>query len=97
MTIQVTRPPLKIQEEDGAPAGFPHTLKVTNATLTDNGDGTFSLAISAGLDTIYLKLDASNDPLTGELTITPASGTTALTANKAIVLKAGEKLYFDGA
>lgn len=44
----------------------------------------------------YLKLDASNDPLTGELVITPASGTNALKANKDITLKAGQKLIFDG-
>jgi len=47
-------------------------------------------------DSKYLKLDTSNDPLTGELVITPASGTTALRANKDIVLKAGQKLIFDG-
>jgi len=41
-------PPLKIQEEDGSPAGFPHTLKVTNGDLTDNGDGTFSLDTAGG-------------------------------------------------
>lgn len=34
---------LQIQEEDGAPVGRPITLKVSNGTLTDNGDGTFSL------------------------------------------------------
>lgn len=57
---------------------------------------------NSGLDTEsgdarYLKLDTSNDPLTGELVITPASGTTALRANKNIVLKSGMKLIFDGA
>lgn len=49
------------------------------------------------LDTLYLKLDCSNDPLTGLLTITPASGNTALKADKDIILKAGQKLIFDGA
>lgn len=44
----------------------------------------------------YLKLDCSNDPLTGELVITPASGDNALKANKDITLKAGQKLIFDG-
>lgn len=49
------------------------------------------------LDATYLRLDATNDPLTGELTITPSSGTTALKANQDIVIKAGKKLIFDGA
>jgi hypothetical protein len=40
--------PLVIEEEDGSPTGTPVTLKVTNGTLTDNGDGTFSLAIGGG-------------------------------------------------
>jgi len=48
-------------------------------------------------DSLYLKLDCSNDPLTGELVITPASGDNALKANKNITLKAGQKLIFDGA
>ena len=50
----------------------------------------------AALAAIYLKLDTSNDPLTGELVITPAAGTNALKANKDITLKAGQKLIFDG-
>ena len=37
---------LEIAEEDGDPSTFPATLKVTNGTLTDNGDGTASLSIS---------------------------------------------------
>ena len=48
-------------------------------------------------DLLYLRLDTSNDPLTGELVITPASGTNALKANKDITLKSGQKLIFDGA
>lgn len=39
----------------------------------------------------------AGDTMTGELVITPTSGTTALTANLDIVLKAGQKLIFDGA
>ncbi len=54
-------------------------------------------ALIAALAAIYLKLDTSNDPLTGELVITPAAGTTALRSNKNIVLKSGQKLIFDGA
>jgi hypothetical protein len=48
-------------------------------------------------DLRYLKLDTSNDPLTGELVITPVDGTNALKANMNITLKAGQKLIFDGA
>lgn len=54
------------------------------------------------LDTVsadlrYLKLDTSNDPLTGELEIAPASGATALRANKDIVVLSGRKVIYDGA
>lgn len=42
----------------------------------------------------YVKI--IGDTMTGALTITP-SGDTALTANKNIVLRAGQKLFFDGA
>ena len=41
-------PSIRIQEEDGSPTGRPRTLKVTNASLTDNADGTFSLDTGAG-------------------------------------------------
>lgn len=37
-----------VEEEDGSPTGMPSTLKVTNGDLTDNGDGTFSLATASG-------------------------------------------------
>jgi len=53
-------------------------------------------AITAVGDVNYLKLDCSNDPLTGELVILPASGTTALFAKQDIKLLAGKKLIFDG-
>lgn len=35
---------LIVEEEDGAPTGTPATLKFPNNSLTDNGDGTFSVA-----------------------------------------------------
>lgn len=47
------------------------------------------------LDDVYVNV--TGDTMTGALTITPAAGDTALTANKDIVLKAGQKLIFDGA
>lgn len=40
--------PLTIREIDGAPTGQPSVLKITNGTLTDNGDGSFTLTIPAG-------------------------------------------------
>ena len=40
--------PLKIEEVDESPTGRPSTLKVTNGSLTDNGDNTFTLLTGAG-------------------------------------------------
>jgi len=38
-----------IEEEDGSPANWACLpLKVSNGSLTDNGDGTFSLSFSGG-------------------------------------------------
>lgn len=45
----IITPPLAIEEEDGSPSGYPTTLKVTNGSLTDNGDGSFSLSVSSTL------------------------------------------------
>jgi len=39
---------LNVEEEDGSPSTFPYKLKVSNASLTDNGDGTASLAGGSG-------------------------------------------------
>lgn len=44
----VTDSTLRIKEEDGSPSKTPHTVKVTNGTLTDNGDGTVSLNTGGG-------------------------------------------------
>lgn len=42
-----TNPPLKVTEEDGSPSVQPtNEIRVTNGTLTDNGDG--SVSISSG-------------------------------------------------
>jgi hypothetical protein len=65
-------------------------------------DASGKTIVTVSLDTVaadarYLKLNTSNDPLTGELVITPASGTTALRSNADIVIKSGKKLVFDGA
>jgi hypothetical protein len=39
---------LNVEEVDGSPSTFPWKLKVTNGSLTDNGDGTSTLTIGAG-------------------------------------------------
>lgn len=39
---------LNIATEDGGTSTFPYKLKVTNGSLTDNGDGTASLSTSGG-------------------------------------------------
>ena len=37
-----------IEEVDGSLSGFCIKLKVTNGTLTNNGDGSFSLSVAGG-------------------------------------------------
>jgi len=46
--MAITKSRLNIVEEDGSPSTFPYKLKVTNGTLTDNGDGTTSLSAGSG-------------------------------------------------
>lgn len=46
--MAITKSRLNIVEEDGLPSTFPYKLKVTNGTLTDNGDGTTSLSVGSG-------------------------------------------------
>jgi len=60
-------------------------------------------AEAAAIPLTYLKLDCSNDPLTGGLKIIPyyapspaASDTYSAYCSKNIILKAGQKLIFDG-
>src|SRR3990167_8655169 len=79
--MPVIRYKLLIQEEDGSPTGRPITLKVSNGTLTDNGDNTFSLDTSAGsgattaLDN--LASVAINTSLLSDTTNTDALGSAA--------------------
>lgn len=40
--------PLNIRTINGAVSNYPYQLKITNGTLTDNGDGTMTLVISGG-------------------------------------------------
>ena len=46
--IEDYTPKLKISELDGDPSGRPRTLKVTNGTLKDNGEGSFTLTCGGG-------------------------------------------------
>lgn len=39
---------LTVREEDGSPTGTPSTLKFSNGSVTDNGDGSFSVANTGG-------------------------------------------------
>ena len=50
----------------------------------------------AQADGIFLRLDATNNPLTGELKISPSSGENAIDSQKDITLKDGQKVRFDG-
>ena len=47
-------------------------------------------------DTIYLRLDATNDPVTGEIQIDPTTDDYAIDAKRSIRIKAGRKLILDG-
>lgn len=40
---------LNIEETDGSPSTYPYKLKVTDGSLTDNGDGTATLVTGAGV------------------------------------------------
>lgn len=66
-------------------------MEITFNPLTGKFD---LIGMTAAEVEAYVKV--AGDTMTGALTITPASGDTALTANKNIVLKAGQKLIFDG-
>lgn len=48
---QAVNPILNITEEDASPSVYPYKVKFTNGSLTDNGDGTVSVAISGGTAT----------------------------------------------
>lgn len=61
-----SQPALKIQTEDSTVAGRPRVLKATNGSLTDNGDGSFSLSVGSdsgwthGSGVVYLTTSADN-------------------------------------
>jgi hypothetical protein len=55
---------LTIEEEDGSPSGTFDTLKVPDTTLTDNGDGSASLAVAAA---VHSHVPPSGDGFRGVL------------------------------
>ena len=65
-----------IQEEDGSPTGKPSTIKYANGALTDNGDGTFSVAAGGGSGTVQsvnTGTGLTGGPVTGSGTISVAA------------------------
>jgi hypothetical protein len=67
-------PPARLVEEDGSPDARPLTHIYENGMLTDNNDGSFTISASGSSGVVasfnlYLLLDASNDPITGNLQI----------------------------
>ena len=81
---QLTRSLLNIVEEDGSPSTFPYKLKVTNGTLTDNGDGTASLNTGGGSSyTDEMAQDAVGGILvdTDTVNLTYVDGTPSITAD----------------
>jgi hypothetical protein len=71
--------PLEITEEDASPSTFPYQIKFANGTLTDNGDGTVSVAGGGGSGDITSVGDVASgaafDGTQGSsLVFTPSSG-----------------------
>lgn len=61
MPAHQQRGPLRVQEEDNAPAGYPVTIKLTDGSLTDNGDGSFSIELSSMAAGVFYLGPAAND------------------------------------
>ena len=76
MGIEITHGRLIIEESDGNPSGSPYKLIVDNSTLTDNGDGTFSLDTGGGGGSYTVTSKSSNYSMSNanELVLVSASG-----------------------
>lgn len=59
----------QVEEVDGSPSMFPWKVKFDNGSLTNNGDGTMTHSIAGGGAATFLRLDTSNGPLTGNLSL----------------------------
>ena len=76
---------LTVTEEDGSPSGIPTTLKFSNGSVTNNGDGSFSISNSspaAPVDAKYVTLDV-NATLTEERVLTGTTNQIIVTDNGA--------------
>jgi len=66
-----------VTEEDGSPSGYPWKVKFSNGSLTDNADGTFSVAAGAGTGTVTSVSVATANGFSG--TVATATTTPAIT------------------
>lgn len=93
----IIQPGLIVEEIDGAPAvKFVQKIRVTNGSLTDNGDGSVDIATSGGSGTVtsvaestdasYLEISGSPITTTGTITINKKDG---LTANQVVATPDG--------
>ena len=72
---------LTIKEVDGSPTGSPSVLKVSNGSLTDNGDGSFTLNTS-GTGSVSTVSVVSANGLAG--TVANATSTPAITLSTSV-------------
>ena len=76
---------LTVTEEDGSPSGIPTKIKFSNGTVTNNGDGSFSVSTGgsgAPADATYITL-STNATLTNERVLTGTSNQVVVTDNGA--------------
>jgi len=91
---------LNIKELDGSPSGYPYQLKVSNGTLTDNNDGTFTLNTGGGGSGTFTKevpsgtIDGNN--VTFTLAHTPISGTENIFLNGQLLTGSGNDYTISG-
>jgi hypothetical protein len=71
--LSSNKPPLRIQENDGAPSCYPWSLGVTNDSLTCNNDGTANLNIG-GITSLIAGTGISISCTNGVCTITNTGG-----------------------
>ena len=62
--------PVEFRESDGSPSTFPSVVNVSNTTLTDNGDGTITLANLGGNSFETISVPAGTNPVADSATDT---------------------------
>lgn len=80
MTVQISTRPLVIQTSDGTVVGQPSVMKLPNGVLTDNGDGSFTMARSPVLSFANTSVPVGNT-VANTTTETPFTSTYTLPAN----------------